>query len=149
MLCLNLPEAYGPIHCDLHFGNFYVDVPRRLITLIDFDDSACGWFSMDIATLLFDLLVLKTGSDGVRTARSFLQDFLRGYRSENEMQGTWLQQLPLFMKLMEINLYDEVVKFYPDKLERLGEKVHARTKGTHRKRPALRGAGFHRVVTHF
>lgn len=107
-------DAYGLIHCDLHFGNFFVDLPSQTITLIDFDDSARGWFVMDIAVLLFDILVLYPGADKDEYARRFLRLFLTGYLSQNPLSGFWLEQLPLFLKLLEINVYDMVAKFYPD-----------------------------------
>ncbi len=107
-------DAYGLIHADLHFGNFFVDVHRQIITLIDFDDCAYGWFVMDIAVLLFDILVLYTGKDKGEYGSNFLRFFLTGYLAENPMSLFWLKQLPLFLKLLEINVYDLVARFFPD-----------------------------------
>jgi Ser/Thr protein kinase RdoA (MazF antagonist) len=107
-------EAYGLIHCDLHFGNFFLDIPGQKITLIDFDDCAYGWFVMDIAVLLFDVLVLYTGSNKDEYGRHFLRNLLIGYLTENPLSNFWLEQLPLFLKLLEINVYDMVAKSYPD-----------------------------------
>jgi Ser/Thr protein kinase RdoA (MazF antagonist) len=116
------PEAYGLIHCDLHFANFFVHVPTQVITLIDFDDCAYGWFSMDIAVLLFDILVLYPGSDKDEYAQKFMRNFLAGYLPENALPGFWLEQMPLFLKLLEINIYDQVAKFYPGNSEEWGLK---------------------------
>jgi amicoumacin kinase len=116
------PEAYGLIHCDLHFGNFFVNVPEQVITLIDFDDCAYGWFIMDVAVLLFDILVLYPAPDKDEYARNFLRSFLKGYLAENALPGFWLEQLPLFLKLLEINIFDQVAKFYPKDLEEWGLK---------------------------
>ncbi|HSB03169.1 MAG TPA: phosphotransferase [Anaerolineales bacterium] len=107
-------EAYGLIHCDLHFGNFFVDLPGGRITLIDFDDTTYGWFVMDIAVLLFDVLVLYTGTDKDQYALNFLRNFLTGYLVEYPLSKFWLEQLPLFLKLLEINVYDTVARFYPN-----------------------------------
>jgi Ser/Thr protein kinase RdoA (MazF antagonist) len=106
-------EAYGLIHCDLHFGNFFIHVTEQVITLIDFDDCAYGWFSMDIAILLFDILVLYPGLDKEGFGRKFLRNFLKGYLNENPLSGFWLEQIPLFLKLLEINIYDMVAKLHP------------------------------------
>lgn len=106
-------EAYGLIHGDLHFGNFYIHVPKMIITLIDFDDCAYGWFCMDIAMLLFDILVLYPGTSKEEFALNFLKNFLLGYLAENPLSWFWLEQIPLFLKLLEINIYDMVVKYYP------------------------------------
>jgi Ser/Thr protein kinase RdoA (MazF antagonist) len=107
-------DAYGLIHCDLHFGNFFLDLPGQKITLIDFDDCAYGWFVMDIAVLLFDILVLYTDSDKDEYGRYFLRNLLTGYLAENPLSNYWLEQLPIFLKLLEINVYDMVAKSYPD-----------------------------------
>jgi Ser/Thr protein kinase RdoA (MazF antagonist) len=110
-------DAYGLIHCDLHFGNFFLDIPGQKITLIDFDDSAYGWFVMDIAVLLFDVLVLYTGSDKDAYGRHFLHNVLAGYLAESPLSHFWLEQLPLFLKLLEINVYDMVARSYPDEAD--------------------------------
>jgi len=110
-------DAYGLIHCDLHFGNFFLDVPGQKITLIDFDDCAYGWFVMDIAVLLFDILVLYTGNHKNEYGRYFLRNFLAGYLAENPLSNFWLERLPLFLKLLEINVYDVVAKSYPDEAD--------------------------------
>jgi Ser/Thr protein kinase RdoA (MazF antagonist) len=107
-------EAYGLVHCDLHFGNFFVDIPGEKITLIDFDDCAYGWFVMDIAVLLFDVLVLYSGANKDEYALHFLRSFLTGYLAENSLSMFWLEQLPLFLKLLEINVYEVVAGSYPD-----------------------------------
>lgn len=107
-------DAYGLVHCDLHFGNFFVETHKQIITLIDFDDCAYGWFAMDIAVLLFDILVLYPGTDKDEYGLNFLHSFLTGYLTENQLSMFWLEQLPLFLKLLEINIYDMVAKSYPD-----------------------------------
>ena len=35
----------------------------------------------------------------------FMTHFLRGYRRENQMDAVWLQEIPHFLKLREIDLY--------------------------------------------
>jgi len=107
-------DAYGLIHCDLHFGNCCVGTRKQTVTLIDFDDCAYGWFVMDIAILLFDILVLYAGKDKDAYGSNFLRLFLTGYLIENPMTVFWLEQLPLFLKLLEINVYNLVAKFFPD-----------------------------------
>lgn len=107
-------DAYGLVHGDLHFGNFFVETHKQIVTLIDFDDCAYGWFVMDIAVLLFDILVLYPGTDKDEYGLNFLHNFLTGYLTENHLSLFWLEQLPLFLKLLEINIYDMVAKSYPD-----------------------------------
>jgi Ser/Thr protein kinase RdoA (MazF antagonist) len=105
-------ESYGMIHTDLHGGNFFVDVATNTITVFDFDDCTYGWYAMDIAMGLFDALVLYPGADKVAFATRFMQDYLRGYTTENALAPFWLNQLPNFLKLLEIGIYTQVHAFY-------------------------------------
>jgi Ser/Thr protein kinase RdoA (MazF antagonist) len=72
---------------------------------------------MDIGVLLFDILVLYTGNDQNEYGQHFLRNFLAGYLAENPLSNFWLEQLPLFLKLLEINIYDMVAKSYPDEAD--------------------------------
>jgi Ser/Thr protein kinase RdoA (MazF antagonist) len=99
------PECYGLAHLDLHFGNFFVDVSNSQITLFDFDDCAYGWYLMDLAMLLFDVLVVYGGSDREEFGERFLEHLLRGYLSQKSISSFWTAQFPLFLKLLEIDLY--------------------------------------------
>ncbi len=99
------PECYGLAHLDLHFGNFFVDVASLKITLFDFDDCAYGWYLMDLAMLLFDVLVVYSGSDQQRFGERFLEHLLRGYLSQKSLEPFWVAQFPLFLKLVEIGVY--------------------------------------------
>jgi Ser/Thr protein kinase RdoA (MazF antagonist) len=107
-------ETFGLIHADFHFGNLFVDVSSRNITVFDFDDCATGWFVMDIALQLFDILVLYAEKQRAAFAEHFLKNFLSGYVEEKALPGHWIEQLPLFLKLLEINVYDRVADSYPE-----------------------------------
>jgi len=76
------PADYGLIHDDLHFANFMIE-PDGKVTIIDFDDCAYGWFAMDAAMALFDVLVLyhaTNKADKRAFARRFMGNYLSGYR---------------------------------------------------------------------
>jgi len=106
----NLPrggDEYHMIHADLHFANFFVEPRTRTITLFDFDDCCYGWSVMDISIVLFDALVEYKGQDKDVFARHFMRNFLSGYKTENPIGVFWITQVPNFLKLLEINLYDE------------------------------------------
>jgi amicoumacin kinase len=98
-------EGYGLAHLDLHFGNFFVDAARREIYLLDFDDCAYGWFVMDIAMLLFDVLVVYDGAQPVEFGERFLENLLRGYYTQLSLNYFWVSQLTGFLKLLEIGVY--------------------------------------------
>ena len=99
------PENYGLAHMDLHFANFFVDAANLKITFFDFDDCAYGCYLMDLAMLLFDVLVVYSGADRESFARRFLEQFLRGYLTQKSLDRFWVVQLPHFLKLLEIGLY--------------------------------------------
>jgi hypothetical protein len=99
----------------LHFANFFVEPRTRAITLFDFDDCCYGWSVMDISILLFDALVMYKGQDKDVFARHFMRNFLSGYKTESPIGVFWTTQIPNFLKLLEINLYDQVAPhFNPD-----------------------------------
>ncbi|MCC6615624.1 MAG: phosphotransferase [Anaerolineae bacterium] len=105
-------ESYGLAHLDIHFANFIVDPERRAVTLIDFDDCGYGWYMMDIAMLIFDVQVVYAGEAYEPLRRRFLDGLLTGYRQEKALPTFWVDQLPLFLKLLEIGVYAMVVPEY-------------------------------------
>jgi Ser/Thr protein kinase RdoA (MazF antagonist) len=106
------PDCYGLAHLDLHFGNFFVDAASSKITLFDFDDCAYGWYLMDLAMLLFDVLVVYGGSDRQTFGERFLEHLLRGYLSQKSLEPFWVAQFPLFLKLVEIGVYIMLYRDY-------------------------------------
>ncbi len=96
-------DSYGLIHQDAHTGNLFVDEAGN-ITLFDFDDCVYGWFMYDIAMVLFYAAPFDP-STAPGFAREFMPHFMRGYRRENKLDDAWLQELPYFLKLREIELY--------------------------------------------
>jgi len=96
------PDCYGLIHYDAHEANLLVDDSGR-ITLFDFDDCAYSWFICDIAIVLFHATAAREAREAFTAG--FLPRFLRGYSRENRLAAHWLEQLPHFLKLREIDLY--------------------------------------------
>lgn len=95
-------ESYGLIHFDAHGGNLFVD-DMGGITLFDFDDCNYSWFANDIAIVLFYMIVNM--EDAPAFTQEFMSHFLRGYRRENRLDPAWLNEIPHFLKLREIDLY--------------------------------------------
>jgi Ser/Thr protein kinase RdoA (MazF antagonist) len=121
-------ENYGLIHGDLHFGNFFLDIPNKKITIFDFDDSVYSWYMMDIATLLFDILVIYPGTDRGELAANFLSNLLKGYSTEKPISSYWINQIPDFLKLLEIGIYILVYQDYnpEDRQSWVGKFMHGR-----------------------
>ncbi len=103
------PDAYGMIHQDAHGGNFFVDDRGRL-TLFDFDDCCYGHFIYDVAMVIF--YAATNTDDPAAYARQFFPPFWRGYRQENELDPVWLNEIPWFLKLREIDLYAVIHRSY-------------------------------------
>jgi Ser/Thr protein kinase RdoA (MazF antagonist) len=95
-------KSYGMIHFDAHRGNLFVDDEGQ-ITLFDFDDCHYNWYANDVAIVLFYMVV--NIEDPATVAREFMPHFLQGYRRENRLDARWLQEIPHFLKLREIDLY--------------------------------------------
>lgn len=96
------PDAYGLIHFDAHAANFLVDSVDR-ITLFDFDDCNYNWFAYDIAIVLFYMVMWE--KDKPAFTRAFLEKFFTGYRQEYRLDPAWLETIPMFLKMREIDLY--------------------------------------------
>jgi Ser/Thr protein kinase RdoA (MazF antagonist) len=96
------PQSYGPIHFDPHGGNLYVDDDLN-ITFFDFDDCAYGHYIYDVSLTLF--YAVMGADDEAAFTQSFMSHFWRGYRRENDLPACWLEKIPLFLKLREIDLY--------------------------------------------
>jgi amicoumacin kinase len=98
-------DSYGLCHIDFHGGNFFI-TDEGLITLFDFDDCQYAWFVYDIAMALFYAISHDCTSEVERqTARIFLSAFWSGYATEHNLAPLWLEHIPLFLRLREIDLY--------------------------------------------
>jgi amicoumacin kinase len=105
------PTNFGLIHGDLHFANFLIH-PGGPVTIIDFDDCVYGWFAMDVAMALFDVLVFYNAPNAEESqyfARRFMSNYLTGYRQENDLPAFWQNQLPRFLKLKELCIYARLI----------------------------------------
>jgi amicoumacin kinase len=95
-------DSYGLIHQDAHPGNFFVTGDGQ-ITLFDFDDCVYGWYVYDVAMVVFYMVTNHPDPDGLMQA--FWPHFWTGYCAENTLDPGWLNEIPQFLKLREIDLY--------------------------------------------
>jgi Ser/Thr protein kinase RdoA (MazF antagonist) len=102
-------ESYGLIHQDAHGMNLLVDA-QGTITLFDFDDCVYSWFVNDIAIVLFYIAMWKT--DQPDFIREFLRAFLTGYSRENHLDPIWLNEIPYFLKLRELDMYAMIYRSF-------------------------------------
>jgi Ser/Thr protein kinase RdoA (MazF antagonist) len=100
-------QSYGLIHQDAHGENIKIDDSGR-IRLYDFFDCAYSWYVNDIAIVLFYAAMWE--KDRAAFANLFMQYFLTGYCREFDLDEYWLQQIPIFLKLREIDLYSVILR---------------------------------------
>jgi Ser/Thr protein kinase RdoA (MazF antagonist) len=98
-------DTFGLIHGDFNDGNFTVDYTNGDITVFDFDDSCYFWFMYEIAAA-WEGGIGRTMFRGLRERKSFMEHYMEevmeGYNSENSLPAGWLDSLPLFIKLIQV-----------------------------------------------
>jgi Ser/Thr protein kinase RdoA (MazF antagonist) len=106
-----LPDqsSYGLIHGDIGVGNYLINDHTGTMTLFDFDEAQYSWYIEDIAITLYYLVYVYGGDDGKSDRESqtlrFMEHFMKAYNQEHSIEGFWLKQMPLFLRLREIIVY--------------------------------------------
>ncbi|WP_158595162.1 phosphotransferase enzyme family protein [Oceanobacillus piezotolerans] len=129
-------SGYGMIHNDLHQGNFYVH--NNKIILFDFGDCEYNWFIYDIAIVLYHAVQSIEENDikgREEFAHLFIEAFLEGYLTENNLDSYWLSKLPFFLNYRRIFSYIYFAQFLneeqknnmkvKDKLNGMKEKIES------------------------
>lgn len=94
---------FGLIHGDINVGNFFVD--NNKITMFDFDECQNSWYIEDIAIQLFyTVYVMCDDSIEERKEKAieFMQNFLRGYKTEQDVDIEMIKLIPKFLMLREM-----------------------------------------------
>ncbi len=102
-------DNYGLIHTDLHFHNMFYDGEQ--LTFFDFDDAAYKHFLSDIAIIIF-YNYRHQGNEHPeynQNVRWMLENLLRGYRKENEINMDFFRNINEFLLLRSVILYVVVV----------------------------------------
>ncbi len=99
-------DAYGLIHADFNDGNFCIDYENGNITAFDFDDSAYCWFMYDLADAWSKGVGWCRFEGDAQKRKAYMDDYfgmiVDGYKSENTLLRVWLERLPFFLKLIEM-----------------------------------------------
>ncbi|MDO4513069.1 MAG: phosphotransferase [Lachnospiraceae bacterium] len=101
-------DSYGFIHNDNHQMNIIASGEE--IAVIDFDCAECHFFANDILLPIQGLLFDVTGGmmnliSKPEVLKKFYESFLAGYRTENEIDSFWLEQLGVFLEYRRLLLY--------------------------------------------
>jgi amicoumacin kinase len=99
-------DTFGLIHNDFHQGNVLVR-PKGELVIIDFDECSYNWFAQDLAAVFYHAYWQHQSFNG--DADGFIPEFLHslfeGYQKWNVLHKDILVQIPVFLKLREIFLY--------------------------------------------
>jgi Ser/Thr protein kinase RdoA (MazF antagonist) len=99
-------DAFGLIHNDFNDGNFCVDYENGDITVFDFDDACYGWFAYELASAWegfvgWTMFLADAGARRERMEHMYAQVLL-GYNREHTLSEYWLDKLPFFLKVVEM-----------------------------------------------
>jgi Ser/Thr protein kinase RdoA (MazF antagonist) len=97
------PDEYGLIHSDLELDNLVWNDGE--IAILDFDEFGSGWYMLDIAKALTDLL-----REGENAQSPRVDAFIGGYRQQHALGDDMLALLPEFLALSEFRSYISLVR---------------------------------------
>lgn len=115
-------DSFGLIHGDFNDGNFTVDYDNGDITAFDFDDCCYFWFIYELATA-WESGVGCVLSAGLEKRREFMGRYfdqvMEGYAQENTLPAAWMERLPLFLRLVQIEEYLHFSRYLDNADERM------------------------------
>jgi Ser/Thr protein kinase RdoA (MazF antagonist) len=98
-------NSFGLIHQDVHHDNLFLDGKR--LTILDFDDCVYGFFIFDVANALgFSIWEKPEKMSNSQFADFYLKYFMTGYQKENQLDDSWMEDLPKALKLFEFIHYN-------------------------------------------
>lgn len=104
------PERYGLLHTDLELDNLVWDGDEAAV--LDFDEYGEGWYLLDIAKALTDVL---DAGDSVDSPR--VQAFVTGYRQHHVLSDEDVALIPEFLAITNLRMYcvlSRAVNMEPD-----------------------------------
>jgi Ser/Thr protein kinase RdoA (MazF antagonist) len=104
-------EGFGPIHGDIHYGNFFYTKSKD-ITLFDFDDFSNGFYIFDIGIHLYYALGMFTHYGELNHYENYKKKYLRGYKSYNDLDPKWFSYIDEVIRFRTIDLYTWMNKMY-------------------------------------
>jgi Ser/Thr protein kinase RdoA (MazF antagonist) len=110
-------DSYGLIHGDFNDGNFTVDYSNGAITVFDFDDACYFWFVHEIAAA-WEGGIGRAMFRGLQERQTFMDRYMdqvmKGYHRENSLTTEWLERLPLFIKLIQMEEFLHYAQYLDD-----------------------------------
>jgi Ser/Thr protein kinase RdoA (MazF antagonist) len=120
-------DSYGLIHGDFNDGNFTVDYLNGDITVFDFDDTCYFRFVYEIASAWeggIGRVMFRDLNERQSFMDRYMDQVMEGYNRENALPAEWLERLPLFVKLIQIEEFLHYAQYLeePDKEIQAGLK---------------------------
>jgi len=110
-------DSFGLIHGDFNDGNFSVDYSNGDITVFDFDDCCYFWFMYEIACA-WEGGIGRVMFGGLQERKDFMEWYMEqvmaGYERENVLSDSWLEKLPLFIRLIQIEEFLHYAQYLND-----------------------------------
>ena len=107
-------RSYGLIHGDFNDGNFTVDYDNGEITVFDFDDCCYFWHAYELAAA-WEGGIGRTMFAGLGARKVFMDHYMEnvfeGYARENRIMDSCLAQIPLFIKLIQVEEFLHFVQY--------------------------------------
>jgi len=109
--------GFGLIHGDFNDGNFTVDYSNGNITVFDFDDSCYFWFAYELAAA-WEGGIGRVMFRPLENRKAFMSHYMdqvfEGYNRENHLPKEWVERIPLFIRLIQVEEFLHFVRYYDD-----------------------------------
>lgn len=107
-----IPQSYGPIHYDIHPGNYLMTPDGRMV-LFDFENSCRGHYINDIAVVLYYSRFHKLSNADERFNESFLSAFWNGYATEYPVPVDEVDEIPWLLLNRSLLVYSYLQRIWP------------------------------------
>lgn len=119
-------EGYGLIHGDFNDGNFTVDYSNGNMTVFDFDDCAYFWFIYELASA-WEGGIGRVMSRNLEKRKAFMDHYMgtvmRGYNQENSISEIWMEKLPMFIRLIQVEELLHFIQYIEEPDEEIGGQI--------------------------
>ena len=105
-------DSYGPIHYDIHSGNYLLTSDGRLI-LFDFENACRGHYINDIAVVLYYARLHKFSTQNTQFNRDFLDEFWKGYGTAYPIPTADFEHIPWLLLNRGLIVLGYLFKIWP------------------------------------
>jgi Ser/Thr protein kinase RdoA (MazF antagonist) len=124
-------DCYGLIHGDFNDGNFTVDYSNGDMTVFDFDDCCYFWFMYEIACSWeggIGRVMFRSLQERKAFMDEYMEQVMAGYQRANVLSDDWLEKLPLFIRLIQIEEFLHYAQYLDDPDERVAAGLRYKIK---------------------